>query len=107
MFHEPLIGLSLDGHLVFYAVVAVVIAVMYWFLKRRDRQLRERFLARFDVTQLRMSSYKVGIVYRVIATTQAGVTVVPIWDDKAAIVDGVEINLPPDALISFDKSRFF
>ena len=107
MMQEPLISLSLEGYLAFYALLAVVIAVMLWVMKMRERRTREDFLHQFDVAELRMSPYKIGIVYRVVSETEAHVTVVPIWDGKSPVRNGKETILERSVLTPFDRNRFF
>lgn len=106
MAEEALVQLSLEGYVAFFAGIALIIGLIYWFLQREERQGRELYLDQFKLTELRMSPYKVGLVYQVVATNKNEVTVLPIWDGKSKIVGGMELTVTADKLIPFDKSRF-
>ncbi|WP_299608842.1 hypothetical protein [uncultured Tateyamaria sp.] len=93
--------------MVFYALLAVVIGLMYWLLRRKERLAREQFFGQFAHSQLRMCPYKIGLVYRVITTEQNEIIVSPIWDGKLKIENGKRQRFAPDQLMPFDASRFF
>ena len=101
-----LVQLNLEGYVAFYACIALIIGLVCFFLQRGERYARERYLDQFEFTDLRMSPYKVGLVYRVVATTESDVTVLPIWDGKSRIVGGTALTVSADKLIPFDKNRF-
>ena len=99
--------ISIEALFTLLAISAVVIGVSFWLHKKKQRRLREQFFAQFETSQLRMSPYKIGIVYRVVSTGENIVTIVPIWNGRSAIKDGKEFQISPDELIPFDETRFF
>ena len=101
-----LVQLSLEGYVAFFACIALIIGLIYWFLQREERRGRELYLDQFEFTELRMSPYKVGLVYQVVASKKNEVTVRPIWDGKSRVVGGTEMTVAADKLIPFDKGRF-
>jgi len=104
---DPLVPLSLSGFAAFFAVLAVIIGGLLWYLHLKEKKVREQFFSQFDTAQLRMSPYKIGIVYRLVSVAEAEVVVIPVWDGKVQVENGKEQNLSPDVLIPFDESRFF
>lgn len=106
MFQSSLIELSLGAYVAFYAIVAAVILALFWHLQRRDRRARMRFLSQYDESQLRMSPYKIGLVYQLVSATESDAVVVPIWDGKSKVENGEKRQLPIGDLIPFDGSRF-
>ena len=107
MNQDPLAPLSLEGYLVFFGAMAVLIFGLLCWMQGRDKQARNRFFDQFDAADLRMSPHKVGLVYKVVDVVGLEATVVPVWDGKAAIIDGAERCIPEDKLMPFDRSRFF
>lgn len=107
MREDALVPISLDGYVAFFGVLAVVIAILFWHLRRKERQARKRFFREFESSELKMSPYQIGLVYRAINRDGSLVSVVPIWRGKSEIVDAKEQILDASQLIPFDEARFF
>lgn len=105
--YEALVTLSLDGYVAFYGALAIVISVWFWFVQRWERKARADYFKEFELSQLRMSRYKIGLVYRVVSMEENEVVIVPIWNGNQKIIDGKTLRVAPDTLIPFDASRFF
>lgn len=105
--YEAPITTNLDGYVAIYGSVAIVIGVMFWFVQRREKKARADYFKGFDLSQLRMSQYKVGLVYRVVSMEENEVAIIPIWNGNQKISDGKIHRVAPDVLIPFDASRFF
>ena len=101
-----LVQLNLEGYVAFYACIALIVGLVCFFLQRGERHARERYLDQFELTELRMSPYKFGLVYQVVGTKENDVTVLPIWDGKSKIVGGTALTVAADRLVPFDKNRF-
>lgn len=106
MSEHALAPISLEGYVAFFGVLAVVIAALFWRLQRNERQARKQIFRKFEVSELRMSPFQLGLVYRVIDTDENSVTVVPIWRGKSQVVDAKEQTLDASQLIPFDENRF-
>lgn len=106
MLENAVIFIRLEAYVAFLALLAFVLAVLYWSVHKRRVQERDRYFSKFDHAQLRMSRYQIGIVYLVVQQDEHSVAVRPIWNSKAKILSGQEINLSSDDLIPFDPSRF-
>lgn len=106
MSQDGIVSLSLDGFVAFFSFLAVVIGLVLWREHKRKIRRREKYLAEFNSTHLRMSRYKIGLVYRLVAEADAEATVVPVWDQGRRVIDGAEVVLPADTLIPFEKTRF-
>lgn len=104
---NALVPVSLDGYVAFFGVLAVVIVVLLWHQQRRERYARLQFFRKFEASELKMSPYQIGLVYRVVGRDQKTVSVVPIWRGKSEIVDAKEQTLDASQLIPFDEARFF
>ncbi len=104
---DALVPISLDGYIAFFGVLAVVIAVLFWHHHRKERQARKQFFRKFEASELKMSPYQIGLVYRVIDRDGKSVSAVPIWRGKAEIIDAKEQTLDASQLIPFDEARFF
>lgn len=102
-----LVQLSLEAYLIFFGLLAVIIGVMYWLLQRGQRQARDQFFQQFESSELRMSPYRIGLVYRIVGTENEEIAVIPIWDGKSRVANGKERRVTLDELIPFDSSRFF
>ena len=103
---DALVPISLDGYIAFFGVLAVVIAFLYLHRQRRERNARKQFFSKFEVSELRMSPYQIGFVFRVLGKDGKSVSVVPIWRGKSEIVDAEEQTLDTSQLIPFDEARF-
>ncbi|MBN7783651.1 hypothetical protein JYP51_01890 [Ponticoccus gilvus] len=99
--------ISLDGFVAFFAVLAIIMAVLFWALRRKQTAARKQFFSQFEESELRMSPYEIGLVYKVTGRTEETVSAVPIWRGKAPIANGKEMEMAPDRLIPFDETRFF
>ena len=104
---DALVPISLDGYVAFFGVLAVVTVVLFWHQQRKERHARKQFFSKFEASELKMSPYQVGLVYRVISREGESVSVVPIWRGKSEIVDAKEQTLDASQLIPFDEARFF
>ena len=104
--YDPPVQLSLDEYVAFLVFLAVVIGLLFWWLRRRERQTRDLFFSQFDPQDLRMSPFRIGLVYRVVSSTGDGVIVVPIWDEDRPVDAPKEISLSEEALVPFDRNRF-
>ena len=104
---DTLVQLNLEAYLIFFGLLAAIIGVMYWRLQRRQRQARDQFFRQFEASELRMSPYKVGIVYRIVETEGKQASVIPIWDGKSRIAHGKPLQVTLGDLIPFDSARFF
>lgn len=100
------IAFSLEVYFVFLTILGVIIGVLLWLQKQRETKARELFIARYETSTLRMSPYKIGLVYLVVKEGKDEVGVVPIWDAKSKVVDGKKLCLPPDELMPYDPARF-
>ena len=76
MSQDGLVPISLDGIVAFFTCLAIVIGVVLWREHKRKVRRREEYLAQFNSTHLRMSRYKIGLVYRVVAEADDEVTIV-------------------------------
>ncbi len=106
MSQDGLVPLSLDAFVAFFAFLAVVIGLVLWREHKKKIRRREDYLAQFDTDRLRMSRYRIGLVYRVVAEVDGDVTIVAVWDQGNAVVGGSEEVVTADVLIPFDKDRF-
>ena len=104
---DSLVPISLDGYVAFFGVLAVVIVVLFWHQRRKEKQARNQFFRQFDTSELRMSPHQIGLVYRVMDRGGNLVSVVPIWRGTSEIVDAKEQTLNASQLIPFDEARFF
>ncbi|MEM8536537.1 MAG: hypothetical protein AAGF56_01615, partial [Pseudomonadota bacterium] len=86
MSDDALVPISLDGYIAFFGVLAALIAVLFWHQQRNDSQERKQFFSKFEASELKMSPYQVGLVYRVMDRNGNSVSVVPIWRGKSEIV---------------------
>ena len=106
MSQDGLVPISLDGVVALFTCLAIVIGVVLWREHKRKVRRREEYLAQFNSTHLRMSRYKIGLVYRVVAEADDEVTVVAVWDQGRAVVAEGEAVLPAETLIAYYKNRF-
>jgi hypothetical protein len=106
MSQDGLVPISLDGIVAFFTCLAIVIGVVLWREHKRKVRRREEYLAQFNSTHLRMSRYKIGLVYRVVAEADDEVTVVAVWDQGRAVVAEGEAVLPAETPIAYYKNRF-
>ncbi|WP_298971636.1 hypothetical protein [uncultured Roseobacter sp.] len=104
---HDLVPISLDGYVAFFGALIVVIAALFWYLQRKERQARKQFFSKFEDAELRMSPYQIGLVYRVTNTDENAVSVVRIWRGKSQVVDAKQQTLDASQLIPFDETRFF
>lgn len=104
---QSLAAVSLEGYLLFFGALVVLMGVVFWWLRRKETDERQQFFEQFNSDSLRMSPQKVGLVYRVISEDADYVTVLPVWDGKAAVRNGSERRVPRANLIPFDPDRFF
>jgi len=107
MSDDALVTIDLDGFVAFYAAIAVLVGLVYWLNQRREQRARKQYFDQFQQSQLRMSPYKVGLVYQIIAVKEDEVTVIPVWDGKTKVINGNEQRFAPNRLVPFDNSRFF
>jgi hypothetical protein len=103
---DALIAVTLDVYVAIFGAIAIVIAGVLYFLHRKEVVQRNRHFAQFKAADLRMSPYKIGLVYKIVAETETEVTVVCVWDGKTALFSGTEITLSSDEVIPFDLTRF-
>lgn len=106
MTQNTLISASMVGYLAFFASLAVILAALFWYLHRKEMNAREQFFRNFDASDLRMSRYQIGLVYRVMGGDDQSVSVVPIWRGKSPIVGAEEQTLDASHLMPFDATRF-
>ncbi|APX13432.1 hypothetical protein [Tateyamaria omphalii] len=107
MSEDPPVPLTLEGYLLFFGVLLVLIVVLFWWLQKHEKRARDSFFAQFDPSELRMSPHKVGLVFKVVRADGDIVIVQPVWDGKAAILNGKEARLTAVQVMPFDASRFF
>lgn len=107
MLEDALVPISLDGYVAFFGVLAVITGLLFWFVHRKEMKARADYFKEFEISQLKMSPYKIGLVFRVVAIEGNEVVVVPVWDGKSKIVGGKRQLVALDNLIPFDESRFF
>ena len=107
MQEDAFVPISLDTYFLFLAFLVPVIAAVLWWVHRREKQVRRAFFDQHNVSDMRMSAHRVGLVYKVVATEAEGVTVVPIWNGKRPVTNGKAQRVKTDALIPFDETRFF
>ncbi|MQQ08801.1 hypothetical protein GFB49_10075 [Epibacterium sp. SM1979] len=101
-----IVALNLEGYVLFFGVLAVVLVVLFWFLSKREKNVRTEYLNQFDPSELRMTPYKIGLVYRVVETHEDAVTVVPVWNGKSKLEGAAETRVEHGVLIPFDATRF-
>ncbi len=104
---NTLITVGIEVYVAFFASLAVVMAGLMWNRSRQDKRARVQYFDGFDVAELRMSRYQIGLVLRVLETEGAEAVVVPIWTKGAPVTQGKTYTLSQDELIPFDASRFF
>ena len=96
----------LEVYLVFLVVLGAVLGGLTWYRHKKAVGSRTSYLSRFDPEELRMSRYKVGVVYRVMSQSDDEVCVVVVWDNGAPVGDKTEHTMPLDGLSPFDMDRF-
>lgn len=104
---QALAPVSLEGFVAFLAALFPIIAFVIWRQTRREKLAREQFLSQFEVSKLKMSPRKIGLVYLVVREERNSISIVPVWDGKSKVINGQEQQVTADQLIPFDRSRFF
>lgn len=100
------VQLDVTGYAMFFGFMIVVLVGLIWYLRNKERDKRNSFFGQFEKSDLRMSRYQIGLVYRIVATESDEVVVVPIWNGKARVLNAQEQRYPTDELIPFDPVRF-
>ena len=75
----------LEVYLVFLVVLGAVLGGLTWYRHKKAVAARMSYLSQFAPEDLRMSPYKVGVVYRVISQTDDKVCVEVVWDANRAV----------------------
>ncbi|WP_299292990.1 hypothetical protein [uncultured Tateyamaria sp.] len=101
------VEISLDAYIAFLSGLAVYMAAMLWMRHRRKTQHRVHHLAQFDPAQLRMSPYKIGIVYLIVRGDPDRPTLRTVRNNGRPVTAKTERRVTHDHLIPFDADRFF
>lgn len=100
------IGFGLEVYVVFFAIMAVAIALTYWGMARVARKHREDFVASYAADALRVNAYTPTIVYQVVSEADGQITAVCVWRGKGLERDGERITAEAEHFAPFDEAAF-